>query len=118
MKKLIILIPLLTPIISFAGEFIGGGNVYNDLACTSRDLVASKKELNEIYRKIYASTQYKDELDRSQKAWLNYREKECNGYVAAEASQSQGAGPGLIVKDCLVTITRQRVDYLKRFLER
>ncbi|WP_332399300.1 lysozyme inhibitor LprI family protein [Burkholderia ubonensis] len=75
-----------------------------------------KKDLNAIYQKIYASTQYKDELEKSQKAWLNYREKQCNGYIAAEASQSQGAG--LITKDCLVTITKQRVDYLKTLLEK
>nr|WP_232438845.1 lysozyme inhibitor LprI family protein [Burkholderia ubonensis] len=55
-------------------------------------------------------------MEKSQKAWLNYREKQCNGYIAAEASQSQGAG--LITKDCLVTITKQRVDYLKTLLEK
>ncbi|AXF24037.1 hypothetical protein CUJ89_27220 [Burkholderia pyrrocinia] len=116
MKKVIFFVFLLLPLSSFAEACIGGGNVYDDLSCADRALDTSKKELNSIYQKIYASTQYKDEFDKSQKAWLNYREKQCNGYIAAEASQSQGAGPGLITKDCLVTITKQRVDYLKTLL--
>ncbi|RQQ61364.1 MULTISPECIES: lysozyme inhibitor LprI family protein [Burkholderia cepacia complex] len=116
MKKIIFLSLMLLPLSSFADACIGGGNVYSDLSCAERALDKSKKELNSIYQKIYASTQYKDEFEQSQKAWLNYREKQCNGYIAAEASQSQGAGPGLITKDCLVTITKQRVDYLKTLL--
>jgi uncharacterized protein YecT (DUF1311 family) len=79
-------------------------------------LEKAKKDLNSSYQRIYAFTQYKDDFENSQKAWLNYRDKQCNGYVANEASESQGAGPGLIIKDCLVTLTRQRVDYLKTFL--
>ncbi|WP_080485666.1 MULTISPECIES: lysozyme inhibitor LprI family protein [Burkholderia cepacia complex] len=118
MKKIIYLVFLLLPATSFAEACISGMNVYDDLSCTLHALDKSKKDLNAIYQKIYASTQYKDELEKSQKAWLNYREKQCNGYIAAEASQSQGAGPGLITKDCLVTITRQRVDYLKTLLKR
>ncbi|WP_071763951.1 lysozyme inhibitor LprI family protein [Burkholderia ubonensis] len=118
MKKIIYLVFLLLPATSFAEACISGMNVYDDLSCTLHALDKSKKDLNAIYQKIYASTQYKDELDKSQKAWLNYREKQCNGYIAAEASQSQGAGPGLITKDCLVTITKQRVDYLKTLLEK
>ncbi|WP_354168062.1 lysozyme inhibitor LprI family protein [Burkholderia sp. 567] len=78
--------------------------------------IIQKKELNTIYQKLYSSTQYKNEFEQSQRAWLNYRDKQCNGYIAAEASQSQGAGPGLITKDCLATITKQRVDYLKTLL--
>ncbi|WP_244129433.1 lysozyme inhibitor LprI family protein [Burkholderia gladioli] len=58
------------------------------------------------------------EFEQSQKAWLNYRDKQCNGYLAAAASQSQGEGPALIVRDCLAELTRQRVDYLKTLLEK
>ncbi|MFA8361766.1 lysozyme inhibitor LprI family protein [Burkholderia ubonensis] len=116
MKKIIVFVLMLLPFISFADVCIDGGNVYSDLSCTERALDKSKKELNSVYQKIYVSTQYKSEFEQSQRAWLNYREKQCNGYIAAEASQSQGVGPGLITKDCLVTITKQRVDYLKTLL--
>ncbi|MBN3816029.1 DUF1311 domain-containing protein [Paraburkholderia sp. Se-20369] len=118
MKKIIYLLLLLLPLTSFAEACVGGGNVYNDLSCVDRALEKSKKDLNVIYQKIYSSTQYKGEFEQSQKAWLNYREKQCNGYIASEASQSQGAGSSLITKDCLVTITKQRVDYLKTLLEK
>ncbi|WP_322065422.1 lysozyme inhibitor LprI family protein [Burkholderia ubonensis] len=118
MTKIIYLVFLLLPFSSFAEACTSGENVYDDLSCTLRALEKSKKDLSAIYQKIYSSTQYKDELEKSQKAWLNYREKQCNGYISAEASQSQGAGPGLITKDCLVTITKQRVDYLKTLLEK
>jgi len=118
MRKIICLVILLLPLSSFAKACVSSGNVYDDLSCANQTLDDSKKELNVIYQKIYASTQYKDEFEQSQKAWLNYREKQCNGYIAAEASQSQGAGSGLITKDCLVAITKQRVDYLKTLLEK
>lgn len=118
MRKIIYLVILLLPLSSFAKPCVGSGNVYDDLSCTDRTLDSSKKELNSIYQKIYSVTQYKDEFEQSQKAWLNYREKQCNGYIAAEASQSQGVGSGLITKDCLVAITKQRVDYLKTLLEK
>ncbi|MFM0285063.1 lysozyme inhibitor LprI family protein [Paraburkholderia megapolitana] len=106
MRKIIYVAILLSPLSSFAKTCVDSGSVYDDLLCATRALDDSKRELNAIYQKIYASTQYKSEFEESQKAWLNYREKQCGGYIAAEASQSQGDGPGLIVKDCLVTITK------------
>jgi uncharacterized protein YecT (DUF1311 family) len=118
MKKFLLWMILFLPLSSFAEACIGGGNVYDDLSCVDRSLQQSKRELNNIYQKIYSSTQYKNELEQAQKAWLNYRERQCNGYISAEASQSQGAGPSLITKDCLVVLTKQRVDYLKILLEK
>ncbi|WP_175687654.1 lysozyme inhibitor LprI family protein [Burkholderia anthina] len=116
MKKTISLALLLLPLGALADPCVGNGNVYDDLSCVDRSLAESKQALNAIYRKIYASTQYKSEFEQSEQAWLDYRNKQCNGYIAAEASQSQGEGPGLITRDCLLTITRQRVDYLKTLL--
>jgi len=118
MKRIILLVFLSMPLVSFAEACIGSGDVNDDLFCVNRSLEKSKKELNAIYQKIYTSTEYKNELDQSQKAWLTYRERQCNGYIAAEASQSQGVGSALITKDCLATITQQRVDYLKTLLEK
>ncbi|MEK7934531.1 lysozyme inhibitor LprI family protein [Burkholderia contaminans] len=113
MKKTICLALLLLPLSARAETCASDGNVHDDLSCVDRALTQSKKDLNLIYRKIYAATQYKNEFEQSQKAWLDYRDRQCNGYIAAEASQSQGEGSGLITRDCLLTITRQRVDYLK-----
>jgi uncharacterized protein YecT (DUF1311 family) len=117
MKKFIFLI-LLLPIRSFTEACVEGGNVYDDLSCANQNLGQLKMDLNIIYQKIYSSTQYKNEFEQSQKAWLNYRERQCNGYIAAGASQAQGAGSDLITKDCLVTITKRRVDYLKTLVDK
>ncbi|WP_084168689.1 lysozyme inhibitor LprI family protein [Paraburkholderia acidipaludis] len=118
MKKLIFLVIFLLPLSSFAKACIESGNVCDDLSCADQNPGRLKKDLNIIYQKIYSSTQYKNEFEQSQKAWLNYRERQCNGYIAAEASQAQGAGSGLITKDCLVTITKQRVEYLKTLVDK
>ncbi|AYZ96946.1 DUF1311 domain-containing protein [Burkholderia dolosa] len=118
MKNIVYLIFLFLPLTTFADECINGGNAYNDLSCVDQSLEKSKKDLNSLHRRIYSSTQYKQEFEQSQKAWLNYREKQCNGYIAAEASQSQGVGPGLITKECSLALTRQRIDYLKTLIEK
>lgn len=109
---------LFLPLSSFSKTCTEGGNVYDDLSCADQTLGQLRKDLNAVYQKIYSSTQHKNEFEQSQKAWLNYRDRQCNGYIAAEASQSQGAGSSLIMKDCLVTITKQRVDFLKTLLEK
>ncbi|MEK6349453.1 MAG: lysozyme inhibitor LprI family protein [Burkholderia sp.] len=117
MKKIVYLALLLFPLSSFAQTGNCSGTVYDELACTRLSLSASKKALNVIYQQIYASTQYKNELEQSQKAWLAYRDKQCNGYIAAEAAEAQGEGAALITQDCLATLTRQRVEYLKTLVE-
>jgi uncharacterized protein YecT (DUF1311 family) len=117
MKKIIVLTISLLPLSAISEICATSGNVYTDLSCVDLALDQSKKDLNAIYQKIYISTQHKDKFEQAQKAWLNYREKQCNGYISSEASQSQGAGAGLITKDCLVEITTQRVEYLKTLLD-
>lgn len=118
MNKIIYSVFLLLLLNSYAEACDDNGNVYDDLSCVDHTLDKEKKDLNAIYQKIYSSTLYKHEFEQSQKAWLNYREKQCHGYIAAEASQSQGAGSVLIMKDCLVAITKQRVAYLTSLIDK
>ncbi|CAG9207372.1 LprI domain-containing protein [Paraburkholderia tropica] len=118
MKKNIYLAFLLLPLNSYAEACVDNGNVCDDLPCANHTHDKEKVDLNVIYQRIYTSTQYKNEFEQSQKAWLAYRDKQCNGYIASEASQSQGAGSDMITKDCLVTLTKQRVDYLKTLVEK
>ena len=40
---------------------VGNGNAHDDLSCVDRSLAESKQALNAIYRKFYASTQYKSD---------------------------------------------------------
>ncbi|MFP3589057.1 lysozyme inhibitor LprI family protein, partial [Paraburkholderia sp. SIMBA_055] len=63
---------------TYARTCADGGNVYDALSCAERALNSSKRDLNAIYGKLYESTQYKEEFQQSQQAWLAYREKQCN----------------------------------------
>ncbi|HDR9049743.1 DUF1311 domain-containing protein [Burkholderia vietnamiensis] len=117
-KKAITLAFIALPAIAFADAAINNGNAYDDLSRINAELNKSKTELNSTYQKLYLSTRYKNELQQAQEAWLAYRSKQCTGYVAAEASASQGIGSSLITKECLTTITKQRVDYLKTLLQK
>lgn len=117
-KKTITLAFIALPAIAFADAAINNGNAYDDLSRINAELNKSKTELNSTYQKLYLSTRYKNELQQAQEAWLAYRSKQCTGYVAAEASASQGIGSSLITKECLTTITKQRVDYLKTLLQK
>ncbi|WP_081055237.1 lysozyme inhibitor LprI family protein [Burkholderia vietnamiensis] len=117
-KKAITLVFIALPAIAFADATINNGNVYDDLSRINAELNKSKTELNSTYQKLYLSTRYKNELQQAQEAWLAYRSKQCTGYVAAEAAASQGIGSSLITKECLTTITKQRVDYLKTLLQK
>lgn len=95
------------------------GNVYTDIACYEKQLKADKSELNKTYNGLYASLD-KDGmliLEESQKAWLAYREKECNGLMAYFGSQAQGAGSHLITLSCVADKTEDRVKELKNYLD-
>lgn len=95
------------------------GNVYADIACYEKKLKEDKKELNKIYNGFYASLdeEGKTTLNESQKAWIVYREKECNGLMAYFAPESQGGGPYLMTLSCTVTKTVERIKELKGYLE-
>lgn len=95
------------------------GNVYTDISCLEKQLKADKSELNKTYNSLYASLDKEGKLilEESQKAWLVYREKECNGLMAYFGSQSLGAGAHLITLDCVADKTEDRVKELKNYLD-
>ena len=117
MKKLLLCSFLLSSAAAFAE--CNTGNVYTDIQCTEKSLKADKSALNTVYTKISADldAEGKSELDASQKAWLNYRNKQCNGLLAIYASQAQGAGSKLITLSCEAEKTHERVQELKILIE-
>lgn len=52
-------------------------------------------------------------LETSQKAWLAYRDAQCNGIEGYLGSQAQGAGAALILKSCLSEKLSKRITELK-----
>ena len=95
------------------------GNVYTDISCYEKQLKNDKADLNKIYNGFYASLDEEGKLilGESQQAWLDYRNKECNGLMAYFASESQGAGPYLITLSCEADKTKERIKELKGYLE-
>ena len=117
MKKLLLCSFLLSSAAAFAQ--CDTGNVYSDIKCTEKSLNADKSALNTVYAKISADldAEGRSELEASQKAWLNYRNKQCNGLLAVYASQAQGAGSKLITLSCEAEKTHERVQELKSLIE-
>lgn len=90
-------------------------NVYTDIDCYEKQLKSDKANLNKVYSNLFSKLDEdgKLALENSQKAWLNYREKECNGLMGYFGSQSLGAGSHLITLSCLAEKTRDRLKELK-----
>ncbi|MFB2588295.1 lysozyme inhibitor LprI family protein [Acinetobacter sp. c1-l78] len=95
------------------------GNVYEDLQCYEKQFSQAKVQLNKTYQKLYQqqNTNTQQALEQSQTAWLNYRDKQCNGLMGAIGSEAQGAGSGLIVTSCLAEMTTERSKTLAELLD-
>lgn len=117
MKNILLIFGLLGSVSAYAQ--CQTGNVYTDIDCYEKQLKADKSELNRTYKSLYASLDSDGRLalDASQKAWLVYREKECNGLMAYFGSQSQGAGSHLSTLSCVADKTEDRVKELKGYLD-
>ncbi len=117
MKKLFLL-PLLVLAYSNAHAECQTNNVYSDIACYEKQLKADKSELNKIYNGFYASLDDEGKLvlNESQKAWIDYREKECNGLMPYFSSQSLGAGNYLNTLSCVANKTAERIKELQDYL--
>ncbi len=91
------------------------GNVYSDIDCYEKQLKNDKASMNRIYNKLASSldNEGKALLDSSQKAWLDYRTKQCSGLMGYYGSQAMGAGSHLIILSCEADKTHERLIELK-----
>jgi uncharacterized protein YecT (DUF1311 family) len=88
-------------------------------SCNSyKELERVDKKLNDTYRKLMAAMDKPDWLKRkkmlvaSQRAWLVYRDKDCE--LVQEYSGGFNKAPGL---DCKSDMTEERAKYLERLLD-
>lgn len=90
-------------------------NVYTDIECYQAKYKKDKATLNAVYDRLNASFDEagKQQLERSQKAWLSYRTAQCDGLMSYIGSQAMGAGSGLINISCLSEMTADRIKELK-----
>lgn len=91
------------------------GNVYSDIECFKKQLTTDKAKMNKIYNKLASSldSEGKASLENSQKAWLDYRTKQCSGLMGYYGAQAMGAGSHLIILSCEADKTRERLNELK-----
>lgn len=89
-------------------------NVYESISCYEKELRSSKTLLNQSYKKQYLAldTDGKLILEKSQKAWINYKNSHCDELVAYLATQVQGGGSKLINLSCNTQLTNERIKQL------
>lgn len=90
------------------------GNIYEDIECYDKQIKQDKAKMNSIYNSLSKTLDDngKKELENSQKAWLSYRDAQCNGLMGYFGSQAQGAGSALIQKSCVGEKLEQRIKEL------
>jgi len=90
-------------------------NVYSDIECYEKQLKNDKANMNKIYNKLASNldSEGKAMLEGSQKAWLDYRTKQCSGLMGYYGSQALGAGSRLIILSCEANKTKERLNELK-----
>jgi uncharacterized protein YecT (DUF1311 family) len=90
------------------------GNVYEDLSCYEKQIQLDKARLNKLYGALSRSidSEGQKQLELSQKAWLIYRDAQCDGLMGYYGSQAQGAGSALIQQSCISEKLSQRIKEL------
>jgi uncharacterized protein YecT (DUF1311 family) len=97
--------------------------------CLAEAYEQADKELNAVWKQVLASVDeadyltaeqrdaWKTELRESQRAWVQFKEHDCNGAVLYEWWGGSGAGGA--ISSCLLGHTKDRTEDLKgRYLER
>lgn len=103
------------------------GSTYEMNVCAGREFEAADKELNDVYKRAlaavpdmaterpYDATSWADALRKSQRAWLAYRDAECEGHVPM--FWSGGSGATADMTGCATDLTKARTKELKERYE-
>lgn len=78
--------------------------------CRNKEITQTKKAIKNLYDQIYEKTSAKTEFEASQKAWLNYRTKQC----AFESVIDDSVSMANIInnQNCELHINKQRIEQL------
>jgi uncharacterized protein YecT (DUF1311 family) len=84
-------------------------------ACGGEELDRQDARLNDTYKKLMSklSRDRKKALLKAQRAWIKFREANCDYY----ADPAGGRAEGLIASDCLANMTAKRTKELAAMLE-
>lgn len=82
--------------------------------CAYADYVKADGELNRLYKQLREKTGYAAELEAAERAWLAYRDKECDFETAADAGGSIRPMDEAL---CLKALTERRNADFRRALK-
>ncbi|MFW1798710.1 MULTISPECIES: lysozyme inhibitor LprI family protein [unclassified Acinetobacter] len=84
-----------------------------------QQLKTDKAEMNKIYQRVYQQydAQNKVLLEKSQKAWLNYRNTQCTELTGSLYYGAMGLASGFAHLDCEINTTQYRLKELTSLLE-
>ncbi|AXI62562.1 urease-associated protein [Pseudomonas kribbensis] len=86
--------------------------------CAGQEYKAADKELNAVYQQITArlkdNAEGKKLLVNAQRAWIGFRDAECNFSASGVAG---GSVYPLIYSNCLTSVTKVRTEALKQYLK-
>ncbi|WP_241639431.1 lysozyme inhibitor LprI family protein [Vibrio parahaemolyticus] len=129
MKKLLVILAL-GAVPSFASDDIEdpckvkGGGVMAGYQCVEKKMEFADKELNESYqeaiariseeevalREIWSKTELVEPFRKAQRAWLKYRDAECE---FSGLSSTPSPWQGVQIGECKLRMTLERVEYFK-----
>ena len=119
MKKIIFSGLCLSFGFAVASDDCDTGRVHEDLACIEDAYKLSKSRLNATYNKVLSKMDENDvgKLEGSQKAWLNYRNMQCNSLLGVFYLPSQAGGDKLISTYCELQKTDLRIKELEELMD-
>jgi uncharacterized protein YecT (DUF1311 family) len=85
-------------------------------ACNNDETDRQDKALNQVYRDLTAKAdpKYKPQILKVERAWMAYRDAQCDLLYAPEAQATDGR---LIYSGCMLEMTHDRVQALRRMAD-
>ncbi len=87
--------------------------------CMEQQLKTDKTKMNKLYQQVYNQYDEKNKalLEKSQKAWLNYRNAQCDELMSSLTYGALGLASGFANLDCQMSSTEFRLKELKSLIE-
>lgn len=83
--------------------------------CAAQELAEANKALNNAYNEVRSRLSYaqKVKLRKAQIAWIKFRDLDC---AFENLAAEEGSAHGLIMQNCLIRKTKNRIGELKEML--
>lgn len=87
--------------------------------CMEKQLKADKSQMNKLYQQVFNQYDPQNQvlLEKSQKAWLNYRTAQCDELTSSLTIGALGLAAGFANLECQISSTEFRLKELKSLVE-